>query len=43
MTDPTWEEKRGILEATGLVLVSWAFWFLMGFMVGATLFVQGQY
>lgn len=32
-------EKRQIVEATVLILASWAFWFAMGYAVGATMFV----
>jgi len=32
-------EKRRIVESTVLVLISWAFWFAMGYAVRATMFV----
>lgn len=43
MPEHTAGEKRQIVEATVMILVSWAFWFAMGFAVGVSLFPQGNF
>jgi hypothetical protein len=41
MSDLSAQEKRDIVSATGLILVSWLAWFVFGFAVGSVYWAQG--